>query len=47
MTLYFPKSIASIWSSQIHSYFEYESKTIEQECLNLDSKKQNLRQKLF
>lgn len=39
MTLYFPKSIASIWSSQIHSYFEYESKTIEQECLNLDSKK--------
>lgn len=38
MTLYFPKSIASIWSSQIHSYFEYESKTIEQECLNLLTK---------
>lgn len=30
MTLYFPKSIASIWSSQIHSYFLfvlYSSKT--------------------
>lgn len=23
MTLYFPKSIASIWSSQIHSYFDF------------------------
>lgn len=25
MTLYFPKSIASIWSSQIHSYLTIES----------------------
>lgn len=33
MTLYFPKSIASIWSSQIHSYFEYvfQSERIEVE----------------
>lgn len=30
MTLYFPKSIASIWSSQIHSYFEYVFRSVEQ-----------------